>query len=368
MTSMQPEGPLIPALATPAFAGNTEPATNALSGPYGLRAGWGILLFFVLSVLFGVVLFVGLFKSTGKLKPFLNESAQARTAAEHARKAHEPPQAAPVRVSFTLLSEAAQTGAVLLAALGLTFLEKRRFGVYGLRTRYLKDVLPGALAGLVAISLLVALLRALHLVVFDARLLNGADVFRLGAEWLLAFVLVGVFEEFFFRGYIQFTLMRGLLGLGAKLSPAHTQRAAFWMAAVLWSLLFSLTHLSNAGEDPFGLIMVFVAGILFSYALWKTGSLWWGIGFHLTWDWGQSFLFGVPDSGTLSAGRLFGTHAVGNPLVSGAGTGPEGSVFVFPVLLLVALVLKLHPQRPLPPVAPESLPLIPHSPAPRPIP
>lgn len=364
MPSTQPDEPVIPALATPSFAQEMQPATDALRGPYGLRAGWGLLLFFVLTALLGFMLFVGLFKATGKLAPFLAESAQARAAAAHAKALHQPAQAPPIGVSSTALSEVAEAGAVLLAAFGLSFLEGRRFSAYGLGRRYLKDLLPGSLCGLVAISVLVALLRALHLLVFDGRLLNGANVLRYGAEWLAAFVLVGIFEEFFFRGYIQFTLMRGLLGVGARLSAAHAQRAAFWMAAVVWSLLFSLTHLGNTGEDPFGIVMVFVAGILFSYALWKTGSLWWGVGFHLTWDWGQSFLFGVPDSGGLSAGRLFATHATGNPLLSGGLTGPEGSVFVFPVLMLVALVLRFHPRRALPPVEPESLSLVPHTPAP----
>ena len=129
------------------------------------------------------------------------------------------------------------------------------------------------------------------------------------------------------------------------------------MSALIWSLLFSLTHLPNAGEDPFGLVMVFVSGFVFSYALWRTGSLWWGIGFHMTWDWGQSFLFGVPDSGTLSAHRLFVTHASGRLLLSGGVTGPEGSLLVLPVLALVVLVIRLHPQAAQPPVEPTSLPL-----------
>jgi hypothetical protein len=38
-------------------------------------------------------------------------------------------------------------------------------------------------------------------------------------------------------------------------------------------------------------------------------------------------------------GRLFATHASGNPLLSGGGAGPEGSVLCIPVLLLVIVVL-----------------------------
>ena len=59
----------------------------------------------------------------------------------------------------------------------------------------------------------------------------------------------------------------------------------------------------------------------------------------MAWDWAQSFLYGVPDSGGLVQGRLFATHALGNPLLSGGTDGPEGSVLCIPILLLVILVL-----------------------------
>ncbi len=178
-------------------------------------------------------------------------------------------------------------------------------------------------------------MRALHLLTFDGQLLHGAAIARYGLGWLATFALVGLFEEFLFRGYIQYTLTRGLLSLARRIAPAHERAAAFWMSAVIWSLLFFCVHMGNAGEDPVGLAMVFVAGIVFSYALWRTGSLWWGIGFHMTWDWAQSFLYGVPDSGILSQGRLFATHATGRPLLSGGPAGPEGSILVLPILLLV---------------------------------
>ena len=178
------------------------------------------------------------------------------------------------------------------------------------------------------------------MLIFERRLLGGAAAWHSGLLWLMFFAVVGLFEEFFFRGYIQYTLMRGLSGLAQRIAPQTPRRAAFWLAAVLWSILFLSGHIGNPGENATGLLAVFVAGMVFSYALWRTGSLWWGIGFHMTWDWAESFLFGVPDSGILSAGRLFATHPAGNPLLSGGSDGPEGSVLVLPVLLLTALLLR----------------------------
>ena len=106
------------------------------------------------------------------------------------------------------------------------------------------------------------------------------------------------------------------------------------------SCLFGALHLLNPGESAPGIAAVFLAGMVFSYALWHTGSLWWAIGFHMAWDWAQSFLYGVPDSGFISAGRLFNTHATGNPLLSGGKTGPEGSVFVLPIFLLIIVIVR----------------------------
>jgi len=159
------------------------------------------------------------------------------------------------------------------------------------------------------------------------------------------------------RGYLQFTLTRGFVSIGNLLSPQHARTIAFWIAAVITSTLFLLGHTHNAGETWLGLFQVFLAGVVFVVALWRTGSLWWGIGFHMAWDWGQSFLYGVPDSGGLEQGRLFATHALGNPLYSGGTVGPEGSVLCAPILLLVIVVLFFTHPSPQPPLEFTNAPL-----------
>lgn len=244
----------------------------------------------------------------------------------------------------------------LLAAFGISFLERRRFWVYGMGRPHFLDILPGAAVGLLAMGLLVGGLRALHLIVFDGQLDHGGAIVRYGLGWLVFFFLVGVGEEFLFRGYLQFTLMRGLLGLARRIAPGGARPVAYLLAGTLTSLLFFAVHTTNTGENKTGLLGVFLAGVLFCYALWRTGSLWWGIGFHATWDWSQSFLYGTADSGLVSAGRLFSTHPVGNPLLSGGAAGPEGSLLLIPVLLLVMLALRFWPKAEQPPLEPELLP------------
>ena len=80
--------------------------------------------------------------------------------------------------------------------------------------------------------------------------------------------------------------------------------------------------------------MVGCGGFVFCLSLWYTKSLWWAIGFHAGWDWGQSYLYGTPDSGLLTQGHLRVSHSAGNRLLSGGATGPEGSLLILPLLIV----------------------------------
>src|SRR5208283_2480032 len=96
---------------------------------------------------------------------------------------------------------------------------------------------------------------------------------------------------------------------------------------------------------PIGELAAGLAGLVFCFSLWRTGSLWWAIGFHASWDWAQSFLYGVPDSGMMVPHHFLATHPVGKPILSGGATGPEGSIFIVAILALVALIIFLTLPR-----------------------
>ena len=176
---------------------------------------------------------------------------------------------------------------------------------------------------------------------------------RYGLLWALAFFLVALAEEYLLRGFLQFTLARGLAGIASILRlPASLARAlGFWTAATLLSFLFGFGHRTNPGESPVGLFAAGLIGLVFCLSLWRTGSLWWAVGFHAAWDWAQSFLFGVPDSGGLMQHHLLAAQPRGPVLWSGGLTGPEGSLFVLPTILLIVLALLLT-TRPQPPQSP----------------
>ena len=323
-------------------------ARRVVFGRFGLRAGWSTLIFVPLFIVFAIILIVTALAVAGKLHQTIVDMHS------HASKFTQPQPIPDVRSLDTFMSRILQFGGLALAALALARVERRRFSVYGIGRNRLFDFLPGAFWGLASLSLLVGILRATHRLVFDSQALHGSAIFLFGLKWFLAFFAVGLFEEYLSRGFLQFTLTRGVFGLAEKISPTHARAIAFTIAAFFMSLFFSAGHLGNARENPMGIVMTFLAAGLFSYALWRTGSLWWAIGNHMAWDWAQSFLYGVPDSGQISAGRLFHTHPTGNPLLSGGIDGPEGSVYVIPIMVLVALIIRFTtkpgPQPPLEPL------------------
>lgn len=129
----------------------------------------------------------------------------------------------------------------------------------------------------------------------------------------------------------------GILGVAAVcgvLILAHTMRLG---APVLTA------HLRNAGESSAGLFAVFLFGMLFCVMRLRTGALWYGIGLHAGWDWAQSFLFGVPDSGTVARGRAFVPSIDGVAWLTGGTAGPEASAITLALLLGVLCLLALRP-------------------------
>ena len=226
-----------------------------------------------------------------------------------------------------LLVEGLNFLVVALISWIMSKIERRPVSVYGFGDqRKLPHFFAGLGWGIVCLSLLVLTLRTTGLMVFDGRLLFGPDVLRYGALWLMVFLLVGLFEEYFTRGYVQYTLTRGLAGLYQWIfKTRHSAALGFWTSAVIFSILFGLGHTNNPGESPLGLLSAGLAGMVFCFSLWRTGSLWWAIGFHTSWDWAQSFVYGVPDSGLLAQHHLLASHPLGKPILSGGTTGRKAA-------------------------------------------
>jgi membrane protease YdiL (CAAX protease family) len=153
---------------------------------------------------------------------------------------------------------------------------------------------------------------------------------KFGILWALGFLSVGFAEEFGFRGYLQFTLTSGM---------------GFWPAAALTCTLFAWVHHGNPGENWVGLLNIVLIAAFICLALRRTGSLWFPIGWHMAFDWGESFFYSVADSGTWVVGHLFNASVQGNKWLSGGSVGPEASLFnVLVTVAGIALFARLYPQ------------------------
>jgi membrane protease YdiL (CAAX protease family) len=337
--SGEKSGPLIP--QTPGLT-----FREVFVGREGLRAGWSLLLYFALLA----ALLIG----TGNLVRVIRHHAifTKLNAAAQASNSNTSAPSELMPVSTVLIAEGISLFAVVVATWVMGKIERRPNSTFGLGgRRRTSNFLSGLAWGVAMLSVLVFALRATGLLVFDARQLFGGSAFRYGSAWFTGFLLVGLFEEYGFRGYLQFTLARGIDGiydwLGSFGSQATCHRSnrqnalGFWIAALLISFGFGFMHRTNAGESPIGLLSASLVSMVFCLSLWRTGSLWWAIGFHAAWDWAESFLYGVSDSGMVVQGHLFNTHPEGQPIFSGGLTGPEGSLFVLPILALTAAVILL---------------------------
>jgi membrane protease YdiL (CAAX protease family) len=269
-------------------------------GPQGVRAGWKVFLFFLIFGLLAAGTRPLITMVVGKID-------------EHA----------PLPAGSGLLSEFLGMTAVLLATWVMArFIDRKPWGYFGmpLRNAFRSSFWIGSAVGLGALALQLEIMHLGGWFDFGTMQLHGAAILKYGVVWGLAYLCVGFTEEGVLRGYVQRVTTDGFSRLPHGWS--------FWTAAILFSVIFGSGHLGNPGENKFGIVMVFIDGMVMCFSLWRTGDLWWAIGNHAAWDWGETFLFGTPNSGLHGANALMHPAFHGPLLLAGGTDGPEGSVLV----------------------------------------
>lgn len=230
------------------------------------------------------------------------------------------------------LSETLFLVAVLLATAILAALDRRPFWTYGFaRTgdaarRYLEGVAYGV-GSVVVVGVLMYAFGGFKISGFA---LSGSDWIVYPLLWLLVMLLVGFVEEAAFRGYPLFALSEGI---------------GFWPAAIVMTLLFGAAHLNKPNENAIDISSILFIGLFLCFTLWRTGSLWLAAGFHFAFDYMQFFVIGTRNGGQEPLGHLFNASFPGAAWINGGALGTEASVFVFPVVaVLWILVARLHPR------------------------
>jgi CAAX protease family protein len=290
-----PDSASEPLLPTPDFAAAEQPPyiRTLFFGPDGLRPGWGFAFY--------VVMFYFLYRLANELAERFGPTGTLRS---------------------MMLEEFCALLAAVVPSLILARVERRPWEAYGLppRQAFRKLFWVGAAWGLAGISLLLITLNRVHVFDFGHLALHGPRIVKYAAFWAAMFLLVGCFEEFLLRGYTQFTLTRAV---------------GFWWAAIMLSCAFGLIHIKNGGEEWNGLLAVAFIGLFFALTLRRTGSLWFAVGFHAAWDWGETFVYSVPDSGIVFPGHLLKSSLHGARWLTGGSVGPEGSALCFVVIAVL---------------------------------
>jgi membrane protease YdiL (CAAX protease family) len=253
-----------------------------LYGPYGLRAGWRIVGYLLLSAGAGIVLST-LFAAVG------GRVAQLAT--------------------FPVL-----LGAALLAGWGmLVLVDRRRPGALGfaLEPAAVRDSVAGLGIGGAMLGAAVALLAVASMARWVADDGTMPEYVAALATSFVFFAVAAAAEEVMFRGYAFQALVQGI---------------GVWPAVLLSSALFAYMHGNNPNVTWLALANIFLAGVMLAVAYLRTRSLWFATAVHLGWNWTMASLLDFRVSGLPSRAPLYTGVETGPDWITGGIFGPEAGI------------------------------------------
>ena len=158
------------------------------------------------------------------------------------------------------------------------------------------------------------------------------DRFEL-VPFLILFVAVFVqsaAEEMVCRGFIYQRVLR-------------TYRDKFWLAVIVNSVFFGAIHLGNDGISALAIVDLVVTGFLFTAMIYYFDSLWMAMAAHAGWNFTQSILAGLPNSGMVVPYSVFKLDAATarDSFFYNVAFGVEGTVpaIAIQVVVLAAIVM-----------------------------
>jgi membrane protease YdiL (CAAX protease family) len=275
---------------------------RTLFGPWGLRAGWRLVIFNAAFAVFGGLMKLALVPVIGK----------------------EPAWTAATFILIEAVSLAGSAACVYLMAR----VERRRFADYGFTRRgaFGRLFWEGGVWGLVTIGVVVAVMTLAGGYRVRGLALRGTDILATAILWAAGFLMASLLEEIVFRGYELFTLATGI---------------RFWPAAIVLSAVFGfyLHYAQKPNETLVDGLSVSLIALFFCLTVRRTGNLWFAIGWHWTFNFGSLFIFGFPNTGNLGGlplpSRLLDTTTSGPTWLTGGPMGAEASLIILPVLAVL---------------------------------
>jgi uncharacterized protein len=278
----------------------------------GLRAGWRILIWFVIAY----ELNQGLWFVISKMAPGVND----------------PPF---LRPQIMVIGGIEFAVAVLIPTLIMARIEHRRLRDYFIPTRdfFGRQFWQGLLWGFLAVSLLIGLIAAFHGYHITGLAIHGSVLAGFIPLWFAGTLVGGAAEELYYRSYMLRALADGIW---------------FWPAAFVLSIYFGADHYFYKPHERWeDFACTGLLGLFQCLTVWRTGSLRFAIGFHGAFNWGAMFFYSGRNGGEFGVDHMFQTSWTGPDWLTGGLLGPEASRLVFIVIALLFLLFSgvYRPQR-----------------------
>jgi hypothetical protein len=208
---------------------------------------------------------------------------------------------------------------VFLAAYGLyaKFIEKRK--AFEISSKLsLKEFGMGFFISFVLVGAVVALLA----VIGSYMIADWNPDKKVVIDLFIKFMIGALLEEIIFR-LIIFRLTEELLGT--------------WIALIIQAVLFGFAHMANDNSTLFtSFSVIIVGGIIYTGAFMYTRRIWMALGLHAGWNYFQSGIFGMPNSGTAYKGLIF-PDIQGKEWITGGSWGIKASYIAILVVLIAGV-------------------------------
>lgn len=223
-------------------------------------------------------------------------------------------------IEFLYIGIATLIGTITTVAIFTRWIEKCSFLDIGLRIEGKStDIIIGLIAG--ALCMLTGYIILIG--TGQIEYIRTTFIAKNLALSFLYYLIISLSEEILIRGYI----LRSFMGSFNK-----------YIALILATTLFMISHLWNPNISYLGMVNVFLAGISLGITYIYTKNLWFPIALHFSWNFFQS-LFGFNVSG-MNDYSMIECHIPNANIINGGAFGFEGSILatIFQLILITCLV------------------------------
>ena len=153
--------------------------------------------------------------------------------------------------------------------------------------------------------------------------------------------LVFLFVAVFIQSGAEEILCRGFMY--RRLEKTYNPVAAM----IFNALFFTLLHAGNPGVTMLSLLNVFLSGVMFSLIIYYTDSMAFAMAGHAGWNFCQSIVFGLPNSGQVFPYSLLKLDAANarDSFFYNTGFGIEGTVMAVIILAVACAVIIILGQK-----------------------